>query len=101
MELTSWRRGVDALGQTDEGHAERLQIIEQRNQVLEIAAKPIETPAHEHVELAPLGIFQRAIKTGVLSLSRRLASRRSDVRAITLRRSVSDYFISGRVLPAT
>ena len=42
--------------------AERLQLVEQRDQVLEVAPEPIESPAHQHVEPAPLGIGQELIE---------------------------------------
>ena len=56
------RRGrVDPLGKADEGDAHRLQLIEQRNQVFQVAPKPIEAPTQEHIELAALGVLQKNI----------------------------------------
>ena len=52
LELPSRRRGVDAFAQRDEREAERLQVLEQRDQVLQVASQPIELPRHQHVELA-------------------------------------------------
>ena len=45
---------VDTLGQADERDTERLEILEQRNQVLEVAPEAIEPPAYKHVEASAL-----------------------------------------------
>jgi len=41
LELPRWRGGVDAFGQADERHAEGLQVIKQRDQVLQVPAEPV------------------------------------------------------------
>jgi hypothetical protein len=58
------RRCVDAHGEADERDAERLEILQQRDQVLQVAAKPIEPPADHDVEPAALGIGQKPIESG-------------------------------------
>ncbi len=50
LEFSGRRRGVDALGQRDERHAQRLEIVEQGDQVFEAPSETVETPADEHVE---------------------------------------------------
>jgi hypothetical protein len=42
LELPGGCRGVDAFAQRDERDAERLQVLEQRDQVLQVASEPIE-----------------------------------------------------------
>ena len=63
------RRGVDSLSQADERDSERLQIVEQCDQVLQRSPEPIEPPTHEHIEPAPLGIRQELVE-GRASFSR-------------------------------
>jgi hypothetical protein len=41
--LPGRRRGVDTLCQADERHAERLQLVEQRDQVLQVPPYPART----------------------------------------------------------
>ena len=53
LQLAGRRRGVDALGERHERDAERLQLLEQRHEVPQVAAKPVEPPDHEDVEPAP------------------------------------------------
>jgi len=57
LEPASRRRGVDAFVQRDERDAERLQIIEQRDQVLQVAAEAIELPGDDRIEFAALGVL--------------------------------------------
>src|SRR5262245_59143615 len=45
LQLAGGRCCVDALRQADERNPERLQLVEQRNQVLQIATESIEPPA--------------------------------------------------------
>jgi hypothetical protein len=53
LELAGGRCGVDPLGERHEGHSERVQVVQERYQVLQISAKAIEPPTHQHVESAP------------------------------------------------
>src|SRR5205823_671707 len=64
LELPGRRGGVDALGEADECDAERLEILQQGDQVLQISPEPIEPPAHDHVELAPPGIAEEPVEAG-------------------------------------
>ena len=56
LQLARRGRGVDALLQADERHAERLKLIEQRHEVLQAAAQAIQPPTDQDIELAPLDI---------------------------------------------
>ena len=42
LELPCWRRGIDAFSEAYERHAERLEIFQQRGQMLQVATKPIQ-----------------------------------------------------------
>ena len=64
MQLASGRRRVDAFGEADEGDAERLELLEERDQVLEIPSEPIKTPAHQHIELSPFRVSNHVIERG-------------------------------------
>jgi hypothetical protein len=68
LELARWCRGVDAFSETDEGDTECLKVIEQRNQVFEVAAEPIEAPAHEHVGLPTPSIGNELVESWPLVL---------------------------------
>jgi hypothetical protein len=57
-------RSVDALAQRHESDADGLQLIEQQDQVPQIAAQPIEPPAHQDVEPASFGIGDELIERG-------------------------------------
>jgi hypothetical protein len=62
LELAGRRRGVDAFRQTDEGYAERLQLLEECDQVLQIPAEPIESPAHQHIKPSALGVSNELVE---------------------------------------
>jgi len=62
LQLAGWRRRVDALRQADERNPQRLQLVEQRNQVLQIASQSIEPPADQHVEPPAPGIADQIIQ---------------------------------------
>jgi hypothetical protein len=65
LQLPRWRGAVDALTQTDEGHADMIQVFEHRHEVPQVAPESIQSPAHEHVEASPLGVLQQASRAGV------------------------------------
>ena len=44
LEATAWRSAINALIEADKGDAECLHVIQERDEVLEIAAKPLEGP---------------------------------------------------------
>ena len=44
------RRAVDALVQADERHADDVQLVQERDQVPEVAPKSVEADYDEHVE---------------------------------------------------
>jgi hypothetical protein len=62
LELAGGRCGVDALAERDECDAERLQVLEQRDQVLQVAPKAIEPPAHQYVKLPAARVFDEAVE---------------------------------------
>jgi hypothetical protein len=62
LELTRSSCGVYPLRQTDESNAERLQFIQQRDQVPQVASETIQTPADKHVESSPPRILQQRIE---------------------------------------
>ena len=53
---------VDALTQTDERHADMLEVFEHRHEMPQVASEAIQPPAHEHVEASTLGVFQQGIE---------------------------------------
>ena len=68
LQLAGGRRGVDAFGQRDERDAESLQLVEQRDQVLQAPSETIEPPADQHIEPAALGIGQKLVERGATIL---------------------------------
>ena len=62
LELGGWSGRVDAFRQADEGDAERLKFLQQRDQVLEVASKPIQPPAHHHIEAPSLRVTEDLIE---------------------------------------
>jgi hypothetical protein len=68
LEFPGGRRGVDAFGQADERDPERLQVLQQCDQVLQVATEPIKSPAHDDIEPPPLGISNQRIESGAAIL---------------------------------
>ena len=64
LELPRGRRRVDPFRQTHERDAERLEFVEERDQVLQVAPESIQPPAHEHVEPPPPGVRQQLVEGG-------------------------------------
>jgi hypothetical protein len=64
LETPGRRRRVDALRQADERDAERLEFVEQRDQVAEVTPEPIETPADQDIEPTSAGFGQEPIESG-------------------------------------
>ena len=62
LQFSGRRRRVDALGERDEIHAERLQVLEQRDEVLQAASEPVEPPAHDDIEAPSHGVPNQLIK---------------------------------------
>jgi hypothetical protein len=62
LEPTGWCRGVDPFTERDEGDPDGLEIIEERDEVLQVAPEPIQPPADEHIEPSALGILQERIQ---------------------------------------
>ena len=56
------RRGVDPFVETDERDVQRLEVVEQGDQVLQVAPQPIELPRHDDVELAALGVLHQLVE---------------------------------------
>jgi hypothetical protein len=56
--------GVDALAQGDESNPERLEFIEQKNQVTEVPPEAVQSPTHEDIEPASLRITKQFIESG-------------------------------------
>jgi hypothetical protein len=50
LQFARRRRRVDPFRETDERDPKRLELIEQRDQVFEIASKPVEALADQYVE---------------------------------------------------
>src|SRR5262249_43902431 len=67
LELPGRRRGVDAFAEADERDAERLQVVEQDDQVLQVASEAIQLSADDHIELRPPRILHRRSRAGRLS----------------------------------
>ena len=64
LQLPSRRRPVDPLRQTDKRNPQRLQLVEQCNQVLQIAPESIEPPANQHVKPPAPGISNQLVERG-------------------------------------
>jgi hypothetical protein len=64
LQVAGRRRGVDALRQTDERHAEHLEFLQQRDQMLQVASEPIEAPADDDIEPATSSISDQLIEGG-------------------------------------
>ena len=62
LQLARWRRGVNPFSQAHKDNPQHLELIEQRHEVLEASAEPIQTPAHQDIELSTLGISDQHIK---------------------------------------
>ena len=62
LQLARWRRGANPFSQAHKGNPQHLELIEQRHEVLEASAEPIQTPAHQDIELSTLGISDQRIK---------------------------------------
>ena len=61
LQLASWCRRVNALGEGDERDAERLEILEQRYQVPQVPSEAVQTPYNKNVEPAASGIDQQGV----------------------------------------
>jgi hypothetical protein len=64
LEFSGGRRGVDAFSQADERDSERLQVLQQSDQVLQVATEPIESPAHDDIEFPPLRVSNQRVESG-------------------------------------
>ena len=62
LQPPSWRRAVDPLAERDERHAERVEVIEQGDQVPEVPAEPIQAPTHQDVEPSARGVSEEAVE---------------------------------------
>jgi hypothetical protein len=55
LQPTRWSLRIDPLPETREADSHRLQFLEQRDQVLQVAPESVEAPNHEHIEAAATG----------------------------------------------
>ena len=62
LQLAGGCRGVDALVERHERDAERLQLLEQRDQVPEVPSEAIQSPDDQHIEAATSGVDEQAIE---------------------------------------
>ena len=62
LQLSGRCSRVDAFLQADEGHAERLELVEQSDEVLEAATEPIQSPADYNIETPPPGIADELVE---------------------------------------
>ena len=61
LQLPRRGRGVDALGERHERDPHGVEFLEQGDQVLQVAAESVKTPAHKHIEPASFRVgHQRA-----------------------------------------
>jgi hypothetical protein len=63
---TGRRRGIEALHMQIEVDAVRANLLEERYEVLQRAAEPVNGPGHEHIEFASGGVFEQAVELGTL-----------------------------------
>jgi hypothetical protein len=64
LQFPSGRAGVDAFSKRDEPDTERPQFIEQRDEMPEISTEPVQSPAHQDIELPSPRILQQFIESG-------------------------------------
>jgi hypothetical protein len=62
LQFAGRRRGVNAFRQTDKRDSQRLQLVEERDQVFQIAPEPIEPPADQDVEPAAPGVRNQLVE---------------------------------------
>src|SRR5713101_5221755 len=62
LQFSRGRRAIDALAQTHERDAHRLKLLEQRDEMFQVAAEAIESPAHDDVKLPAARIDDEAIE---------------------------------------
>jgi hypothetical protein len=62
LQLARRRGAVNVLAQTDESHADMIQLFEHRHQVAQVASQSIQPPAHEHIKASTLGIREQRIE---------------------------------------
>src|SRR5262245_37541062 len=74
LQLAGRGRRVDPLRQADKGNPERLELVEQRDQVLQIAPQAIEAPADDDVEPTAPGIADQIVQRRTAILRPRYAA---------------------------
>jgi hypothetical protein len=62
LQFSGGRRAVDAFPKRDKGDTERLEFLEEHNQVPEITPKSVQPPADDHVEPAASSISNEPIQ---------------------------------------
>jgi hypothetical protein len=62
LEPSGWGRGIDPFTQRHEANSERLEIVQQRNEMSEIAAEAIEPPANKHIKPTAPRVGEHLIK---------------------------------------
>jgi len=77
-----------------QSNPERLKILQQRNQVLQIPAEPVEPPADDDVERAPLRIPDEQVERRALVL--RSADPLSTYSTAAVQPRASTYLLSPR-----
>ena len=64
LQPPGWRGAVDPFPEADEGHTHRLQLIEQRHEMLEAAPEPIQPPHHQDIDPSAPGVLDQPVERG-------------------------------------
>jgi hypothetical protein len=62
LQPSRWRRDVDALSKGDERNPQRLQFVQQQNEVPKVAPEAVESPADQHIESPPTSGLQQFVQ---------------------------------------
>ena len=54
--------GINAFLKGDKRYAEHAEFIEQRDEMLQVSAEPVESPADQHIDSTTPGIFDEAVQ---------------------------------------
>jgi hypothetical protein len=68
LQLTGRGRAVYALTKRNKRDAQAMEFFEHRDEMSEIAAKPVESPHDEHIESSAFGITDKLVESGAFVL---------------------------------
>ena len=62
LKRPGWRGAVDPLAEADERHPDRVQLVEERHEVSQVAPEPIQPPADQDIEPPARGVPDQPIQ---------------------------------------